>query len=139
MRLIISLLSIILLSCNSASTEPAVIKSPEKIWEPKVVMETVMLKSGINVTLYTDSSWTFDYSAPVVKNSKKKKKKSTAKVVANNPQPIVNNFYSAPIEEQKASYQSSTVETYSGTCGARTKKGGSCKRVVKGGGRCWQH
>lgn len=28
---------------------------------------------------------------------------------------------------------------YSSTCGARTKKGGACRRVVKGGGRCWQH
>lgn len=24
-------------------------------------------------------------------------------------------------------------------CGARTKEGGSCQRVVKGGGYCWQH
>ncbi|GIU82583.1 MAG: hypothetical protein D6687_06370 [Acidobacteria bacterium] len=24
-------------------------------------------------------------------------------------------------------------------CGAETKKGGFCKRRVKGGGRCWQH
>jgi di/tripeptidase len=31
-------------------------------------------------------------------------------------------------------------ETYSsGTCGAITRKGGYCKRTVKGGGRCWQH
>jgi len=27
----------------------------------------------------------------------------------------------------------------SGTCGALTKKGTSCRRKVKGGGRCWQH
>jgi len=27
----------------------------------------------------------------------------------------------------------------SSVCGARTKAGGSCKRVVIGGGRCWQH
>jgi outer membrane lipoprotein-sorting protein len=27
----------------------------------------------------------------------------------------------------------------SSLCGARTKAGGSCKRVVIGGGRCWQH
>jgi hypothetical protein len=27
----------------------------------------------------------------------------------------------------------------SSVCGARTKTGGSCKRVVSGGGRCWQH
>ncbi|RZK47258.1 MAG: hypothetical protein EOO87_22245 [Pedobacter sp.] len=25
------------------------------------------------------------------------------------------------------------------TCGARNKTGGYCKRVVSGGGRCWQH
>lgn len=24
-------------------------------------------------------------------------------------------------------------------CGARTKKGTRCKRLVRGGGRCWQH
>ncbi|MBB5634565.1 hypothetical protein HDE68_000450 [Pedobacter cryoconitis] len=27
----------------------------------------------------------------------------------------------------------------SSICGARTKAGGYCKRVVSGGGRCWQH
>lgn len=27
----------------------------------------------------------------------------------------------------------------SSVCGARTKSGGSCKRMVVGGGRCWQH
>lgn len=27
----------------------------------------------------------------------------------------------------------------SSRCGARTKSGGSCKRKVKNGGRCWQH
>ncbi|MGY0041299.1 hypothetical protein [Pedobacter sp. NJ-S-72] len=27
----------------------------------------------------------------------------------------------------------------SSVCGARTKTGGSCKRIVSGGGRCWQH
>lgn len=29
--------------------------------------------------------------------------------------------------------------TSSSTCGARTKAGGSCKRKVKNGGRCYQH
>lgn len=27
----------------------------------------------------------------------------------------------------------------SSACGARTKSGGSCKQMVVGGGRCWQH
>lgn len=27
----------------------------------------------------------------------------------------------------------------SGVCGARTQSGGSCKRIVKNGGRCYQH
>jgi len=35
-------------------------------------------------------------------------------------------------------YQSST-STYSGTCGAKNKSGGYCKRKVKGGGRCHSH
>jgi hypothetical protein len=30
-------------------------------------------------------------------------------------------------------------QTSSSKCGARTKDGGSCQRLVKGGGRCWQH
>jgi len=29
--------------------------------------------------------------------------------------------------------------TSSSKCGAPTKGGGSCQRLVKGGGRCWQH
>lgn len=32
-----------------------------------------------------------------------------------------------------------STPTYTGTCGARTKKGTPCKRKVVGGGRCWQH
>lgn len=36
------------------------------------------------------------------------------------------------------SSEGSTKPT-SSVCGARTKAGGSCKRVVVGGGRCWQH
>lgn len=35
-----------------------------------------------------------------------------------------------------SSYQ---VSSYSSYCGARTKSGGSCRRKVSGGGRCWQH
>lgn len=34
------------------------------------------------------------------------------------------------------SYKSSGYSSY---CGARTKSGGSCRRKVSGGGRCWQH
>jgi len=34
---------------------------------------------------------------------------------------------------------SSSSSTYVGLCGARTQSGGSCKRKVKGGGRCYQH
>lgn len=32
-----------------------------------------------------------------------------------------------------------SIKSYSSTCGARTKSGGSCKRKVKGGVRCYQH
>lgn len=32
-----------------------------------------------------------------------------------------------------------SIISYSGVCGARTKKGGICHRKVKGGGRCFQH
>ena len=35
--------------------------------------------------------------------------------------------------------QPSSEYVSNGTCGALTKKGGSCRRTVKGGGRCWQH
>lgn len=30
-------------------------------------------------------------------------------------------------------------QTSSSKCGAPTKAGGSCQRLVKGGGKCWQH
>ena len=43
----------------------------------------------------------------------------------------------------KSSYGTSTRTTSNQTtsyaCGARTKSGSSCKRKVKGGGRCYQH
>lgn len=34
---------------------------------------------------------------------------------------------------------STTTPPTSSVCGARNKTGGYCKRVVIGGGRCWQH
>ncbi|WP_316838957.1 hypothetical protein [Pedobacter gandavensis] len=34
---------------------------------------------------------------------------------------------------------SSSGKETSSTCGATTKEGGRCQRVVKGGGYCWQH
>ena len=33
----------------------------------------------------------------------------------------------------------SSTTPVSSICGAKTKAGGYCKRVVSGGGRCWQH
>ncbi len=32
-----------------------------------------------------------------------------------------------------------STNTYSSICGGRTKSGSSCRRKVKGGGRCYQH
>jgi len=38
-----------------------------------------------------------------------------------------------------SNYNTSQQSTGTTLCGARTKSGGSCKRKVKGGGRCYQH
>lgn len=46
-----------------------------------------------------------------------------------------NNSYNTPRRNSISRSRSS----YSGLCGAPTKKGGSCQRRVSGGGRCWQH
>jgi hypothetical protein len=41
--------------------------------------------------------------------------------------------------EKSAKYEKVKSDEPVYYCGAETKKGGFCKRRVKGGGRCWQH
>lgn len=46
---------------------------------------------------------------------------------------------SSSSSSSNSNFSSSRSSSYSSTCGARTKKGGTCKRKVSGGGYCWQH
>jgi hypothetical protein len=47
--------------------------------------------------------------------------------------------YSTGSSGVEAGYGGGSAKPTSSVCGARTKVGGYCKRVVIGGGRCWQH
>lgn len=101
------------------------IRSQDKI-------EEVKLASGKTIVIYSDFTW--KYKQQLVSDSISSNKASTS-----------NGVKSTTSKSQlktttKSSNTKSTVKSnYSGYCGAPTKKGGSCKRRVSGGGRCWQH
>lgn len=44
-----------------------------------------------------------------------------------------------PSASPGGSNQNGGASSSSSVCGAKNKSGGYCKRVVSGGGRCWQH
>jgi len=73
-------------------------------------------------------------------NSKKKKVKRNVPVADQNDLPV--SEYESAGTGQKLIIQKQTITektSYSGQCGATTKKGGRCKRSVRSGGYCWQH
>jgi hypothetical protein len=45
----------------------------------------------------------------------------------------------AAVSRSSATEQKPVGDTIERMCGASTKRGRPCRRMVKGGGRCWQH
>jgi len=84
----------------------------------KKTIGIVKLNKKSKVVLYDNFKWEYN-SATSIK--KQKLKQSQIRTLTQN----------YPQEE--------TEYVSNGICGALTKKGGSCQRRVKGGGRCWQH
>lgn len=128
----------LMISCaensSSSNISPVLLRSDSVA--KKLVFLELKTDDGVFI-LYTDNTWTQDLSKSVVIKSKKKINKKN-NVVINNYQvsisPPDNNY------KPKKSYSTNNYNgSYSSTCGATTKKGGACRRVVKGGGRCWQH
>lgn len=83
-------------------------------------VDTVVNSNGKRVVLMSDNTWHFVGEKTWIKNTNIRKGKSSAR-------------------KTSLSSSSSTSYSSSGYCGARTKKGGSCRRKVRGGGYCWQH
>lgn len=110
---------LLLLSCLIFSVS-ATLKAQE-------IVETVKLSNGKTVVLYDNQTWEYKKTLESISNIRNENTNSKNK----------RNLSSTPskrIESSSSSYKSVT-----GYCGAPTKKGGSCRRKVSGGGRCWQH
>lgn len=92
----------------------------------QTVVETVKLKNDKYATLYDDGTWMYT-SSPV----------AAGRANTTDDKPPISTVRSSPVARPVSSPAPSS--SYSSACGARTKAGGSCRRMVKGGGRCWQH
>jgi len=116
MRLFLFIAALHLISCNDNSQ----LSKSELICKT----DTIYLTD----TLYLDTKELKKKVAML----KKKKPQPAEPVFAYNTDP-------APKIVRTKTYSSSSSSSGSLICGATTKKGGSCSRRVKGGGRCWQH
>lgn len=87
-------------------------------------IEEVNLSNGKTIIIYSDKTWEYKENSQYSRNS------------SSNSAPTIKH------KTKSTQYKSNSrkaVNSYSTYCGAPTKKGGSCKRRVSGGGRCWQH
>lgn len=98
----------------------------------RVVAELGHSVSGKKVVLYTNGTWSYaPEETPRVKKNRLKKRAPKRATESE-----VGAFYQAPVTPV---IHSETGSSFSGICGAPTRKGGACRRRVKGGGHCWQH
>ncbi len=91
-------------------------------------IDTVTLSNGRTIIIYDNQTWEYTNSQTISTNaiaidSRKVDSIHTAEKISNDN--YNTKGYSKPIR--------------SSTCGAITKKGGTCKRKVAEGSRCWQH
>lgn len=94
-------------------------------------IDTVKLSNDKQIVVYDNYTWKYLSESDTIKSIKNNDNTYTSKV------PLHSTTKTTLTTKDKPTYQSSS--TSSSICGARTKSGGYCKRVVKGGGRCWQH
>lgn len=88
------------------------------------IKEIVKLQNNQKVILYDDGTWKYAPKGSSEIQSLTSPAQNQIKNTRNNT---------------SSSRTYSPSPSYSGICGARTKKGGACKRRVSGGGTCWQH
>lgn len=106
----------------------------------KVALDTIELKNNKKVIIYLNKTWEY-YSESNKSNSTKNNEPTS---LLNTQPKTTSTSRSVTNQKKTTSYSntyssSSSNSSYVGVCGARTKSGGSCKRRVRGGGRCWQH
>lgn len=94
-------------------------------------IDTVKLKNNKYAALYANGTWKY-----VSLNTQEI---NTATSTRSTAASRTGNAYTPATKSSSSYTKPSSGGSYSSTCGAPTKKGGACRRVVSGGGRCWQH
>ncbi|MEN9919417.1 MAG: hypothetical protein RL662_1853 [Bacteroidota bacterium] len=96
--------------------------------QAKDVIESIELSNGKTIIIYSDKTWAYT-------------SKSSDTRLSNTKSNTYNKSSQISTTTTKRSKSNSSYHSnnYSGLCGAQTKKGGSCRRRVSGGGRCYQH
>lgn len=109
------------------------------------VREVVTLKGGEKIVIYSDKTWEYQIVTDVDDNGKRENTNTEVNTFKSSVPNSTNSGSSTSSKSSSTktrntkSKSSSYKSSYSSTCGARTKSGGACRRVVSGGGRCWQH
>lgn len=105
---------------------------PILFFSQKIIGETE-LSNGKKIKIKDDYTWEYVGSLTEGASSYLYNDVSTTK-----KDRVTGSYNKANItQKKKQSYRSNYSS--SNYCGASTKSGGSCRRKVKGGGRCWQH
>ncbi len=80
--------------------KPLITKAESLYKKPKVVKESVRLRSGVNVILYTDSTWTYDFSVTGMPAPNLKKKSAKKKRLSQSGTAVGNSFYSGTTDNE---------------------------------------
>lgn len=88
----------------------------------KVIVAITKIDKRTKVILYDNNKWEYKSSTNKIST------KPSTKISQSQIRSLVQT--TRPVKSEYIS---------NGLCGAPTKKGGSCQRRVKGGGRCYQH
>lgn len=147
----ICLFTLLVGSCLPVSpNKEEIIDSSKVVFIDTTLKYQIVKVKGKEIRLYDNNYWRFVPEKPKKGKSKPKKQKEPVNEIQplhslqepKNEQSVTNNIVSSPSPEPvKTKKYKSSSNNYqsSGYCGHPTKKGGSCRRRVKGGGYCWQH
>lgn len=97
------------------------------------IIEIIKLSNGKNIIIRDNYTWEYTSNSTnktygITSSNKTSYNKTSSSKNSSN-------------KRKKTNYKSTNYykSSYSSYCGALTKSGGSCRRKVSGGGRCWQH
>ena len=109
------------------------------IYSQKTI-ERILLSNGKTIIIKDNFTWSYDKKSASNSNNRKPYGITSSNLSVNNRSNNISHKKKNTISK-KISYNTKRKynSSYSGYCGALTKKGGSCRRKVSGGGRCWQH